>query len=56
MNTNTATTTDRNGSYVVGTYSDGRAVHIYGTRNGFVYIAFADDLGWITKVPASWVV
>jgi hypothetical protein len=47
--------TDRNGRYALGTYCDGREVHVYGERNGFAYIAFTDDLGWVTKVPASWV-
>lgn len=46
---------DVNGSYTVGTYTDGREVHVYGERGGFAYIAFVADLTWVTKVPASWV-
>lgn len=44
---------DTNGPYTIGTYNTGRAVHIYGKRNGFTYAAYADDLTWIFKVPSS---
>lgn len=50
-----ATRTDRNGTYTDGVYSDGRAVRIYGRRNGFAYIAFDNDLGNVAKVPGEWV-
>lgn len=44
---------DFNGPYTPGVYSDGRACRIYGTRNGFAYLAFETDLTWVTKVPES---
>lgn len=47
---------DGNGAYELGEYIvDGRPVHVYGRRNGFVYLAFASDLTWVTKVPEVWV-
>lgn len=46
---------DDNGTYELGEYIDGRPVRVYGRRNGFVYLAFASDLTWVTKVPEAWV-
>lgn len=45
---------DVNGDFDPGIYM-GRPVHVYGHRGGFSYFAFADDLSWVTKVPAVWV-
>lgn len=46
---------DANGPYEPGEYIDGRDVHIYGQRGLFTYLAFVDDLSWVTKVPSAWV-
>jgi hypothetical protein len=47
---------DENGPYELAAYIDGRQVHVYGRRGLFVYLAFVDDLAWVTKVPEAWVI